>query len=169
MTDARIDVHEQERTSPKAPADDSASLSELLSETRILLPGTEVFLGFLATLPFSRRFPELAPLERTVFLCTFFATLVSLACFVAPTAYHRIARPIHHKERFKLFANRFLVIGLVPVSISIVLASFLVTSVAVGRTYGIVGGAVMAVLIAVLWWVIPMLRAHDRVRETSSG
>jgi len=63
--------------------------------------------------------------------------MLAFVSLLAPTAYHRLASPIHDKRRFKIFANRFLVMALVPVSASVILASFLVTSVAIGRSYGL--------------------------------
>jgi hypothetical protein len=145
--------------------DDQAELDELrlaLSETRILLPGTQVFLGFLATLPFSQLFRDLDRPRRVVFVCTFFATLVALILFVVPAAYHRIARPIHDVVRFKELTSRFLVAGLVPMSISMVLASYLVAYVAVGG-FAIYLASAIALFIATLWWVMPLVRFHDRI------
>jgi Family of unknown function (DUF6328) len=91
---------------------DSQDLTELLTETRILLPGTQVFIAFLMMVPFTERFDEAEPSLGGIFLCTFFATLLALACFVMPAAYHRIARPIRHKAQFKVFVNTFVVAGL---------------------------------------------------------
>ena len=91
----------------------------------------------------------------------FFATLLALACFVAPAAYHRIARPIKDKARFKLFATAVLVVGLAPASIAFVLVTYLVTSV-VFPAAALPATAVMAALIITLWWAVPMVRLHDR-------
>jgi hypothetical protein len=146
------------------PQDDPGDLGELLEETRILLPGTDVFLGFLMTLPFTQLFAGLGREQRVVYLCTFFATLFALVCFVMPAAYHRLARPIRHKERFKKFANRFLVAGLVPLSISMVLVAWLVTSV-VMRELALVGACVVAVAVGVVWWLVPLTRAHGRIAQ----
>jgi hypothetical protein len=137
-------------------------LTDLLTETRILLPGTEVFLAFLMTLPFSDRFDRLTGAERTVYLSTVFATLFAFVTLVAPSAYHRICRPIHDKPRFKAFANLFLVIALAPISISVVLAAHLITSMVVGGIYPLLSAGLVAALVIVLWWIIPLLRAHDR-------
>lgn len=145
-----------------------AALTNLLNETRILLPGTEVFLGFLATLPFSEHFGHLDSTQRAVYLCTFASTLLSLVLFVAPSAYHRIARPIRHKGRFKLFANRFLVAGLVPMSLSMILASYLVAHV-VAKDVALYLSGAFAVLILVVWWFVPFIRAHDRTRPSAKA
>lgn len=142
----------------------SDDLVELLSETRIILPGTEVFLAFLMTLPFTQRFGSLDDQQRLVYLSTFFATLLALACFVAPATYHRIARPIRNKARFKVFATTLLVIGLAPASVAFVLVTYLVSSV-VFPGVAVAAASVMAGLIVGLWWAVPLLRVHDRFPE----
>jgi hypothetical protein len=143
--------------------DDPGSLAELLNETRIILPGTEVFLGFLMTIPFTLGFAFLDDEQRLVYLATFFAMLLSVAFFVAPAAYHRIARPIVHKERFKVFATTLIVIGLAPASIAFVLVTYLVSSLVFPRV-AVGAAAIMAGLILALWWAVPILRVHDRFR-----
>src|SRR5687768_14950707 len=107
-------------------ADDD--LGDLLEETRILVPGPELIAAFLITLPFSQRFDKLTAIEQAVYIFTFFTTLVALACFFTPAVYHRIARPINDRRAFKLFANRFIVAGLVPFTLSLTLVSYLVVS-----------------------------------------
>lgn len=141
---------------------EKGNLDELLHETRILLPGTEIFLSLLLTIPFTQRFDHLSQTDRTVYLCTFFSTLVAFVCFVVPAAYHRVARPLHHKARFKAFANVFLVIGLVPMSIALVLVAYLVGSVAGGATFAVSAAVVIGTLVGGLWWLLPIFRLHDR-------
>lgn len=144
---------------PKSERD--VSLKELLEETRIILPGTEVLLGFLVTLPFTSHFSALTSVQRTVYLCTFFATLSALLMFMLPAAYHRIARPIHQRLRFKRFANYFLVAGLAPLSVGIVLVTWLVTSV-VRPSFAMWGAVVVAMVVLVAWWIVPLARVHDQ-------
>lgn len=141
---------------------EKGNLDELLHETRILLPGTEIFLSLLLTIPFTQRFDQLSRGDRTVYLCTFFSTLVAFVCFVVPAAYHRIARPLLHKARFKVFANMFLVVGLVPMSLSLVLVAYLVGSVVGGSTFALAAAVVVGALVGGLWWLMPLFRLHDR-------
>lgn len=136
-------------------------LAALLNEARILLPGTQVFLAFLSVLPFYPRFAELSPAQRAVYLCTFFGNVVALACFVVPAAYHRVARPIHEKERFKVFATKLIVLGLVPFSFSLVLATYLVCSV-VSPAVAAGGSVGIGIVVVALWWIAPILRVHHR-------
>lgn len=136
-------------------------LAELLEETRILLPGSEVMVAFLISLPFTERFDLLTNTQRMVYLATFFTSLIALICFVMPAAYHRLARPIRQRGAFKVLANRLLVAGLVPLSLALVLASYLVTSMALSHAISVVVGVVVLGVIGLLWWVLPLVRAHN--------
>ena len=150
-------------------ADDEADdLAELLEETRILLPGSEVLVAFLISLPFTNQFAELTSLQRGVYLATFFSALAALICFVMPAAYHRLARPIRKKGAFKILANRLLIAGLIPLSFSLPLATYLVTSLAASNTIAMIVSGVVLLLIATLWWVLPLVRAHDRCKPDES-
>lgn len=150
------------REQNEGPAENEDDLAELLEETRILLPGSEVLVAFLISLPFTNQFAELTALQRGVYLATFFSAVAALICFVMPAAYHRLARPIRSKGAFKILANRLLVIGLLPLSFSLPLATFLVTSLAASTFTALIVSGVVLMLIATLWWILPLVRAHDR-------
>ncbi len=135
-------------------------LTELYSETRILLPGTQVFLGFLVTIPFTSQFAQLSPELRLVYLTTFFSALLAATLFIAPAAYHRFARPIQHKHAFKLLANALVLAGLLPLTASVVLVTYLITSV-VAPPAARIASAAIGVLLLALWWVLPVLRVHE--------
>lgn len=144
------------------PQDDSCDLAELLEETRILLPGSEVLVAFLISLPFTSRFDALTDAQRVVYLATFLSAIVALICFVMPAAYHRLARPIRRRGAFKVLATRFLILGLVPLSMALVLASYLVTSLAYSSLVATIVASAVGALIASLWWLMPLLRVHGR-------
>lgn len=144
---------------------EDGDLAELLEETRILLPGSEVMVAFLISLPFTERFELLTNTQRMVYLATFFTSLIALICFVMPAAYHRLARPIRQRGAFKVLANRLLVAGLIPLSLALVLASYLVTSMALSHVISLIVGLVAMGVIGLLWWVLPLVRAHNHCAE----
>jgi hypothetical protein len=155
------------RPSSSEPRESSApaDLSDLLEETRILLPGAELLTGFLVTLPFTDRFDRLDGAEKQVYLFTFFASLLALACLLTPSVYHRLARPIHDKRAFKDFSNRFIVIGLVPFTLSLTLAAYLIASIAAPAEYAVGLAVAVGVTLATLWWIVPYARLHDAMKE----
>lgn len=141
---------EVERKPPRDGKNAPNNLSDLLEETRILLPGTQVFAGFLITLPFQSRFEKLNAMQRNLYLVIVVAILLSLICFIAPAAYHRIARPIHKKQAFKVLATWIVIIGLVPFSVSTVLTTYFIFDVVVSPRVGVIVAALVAVPILLL-------------------
>jgi hypothetical protein len=139
------------------------SLTDLLQELRILLQGSQLMTGFLTILPFSSGFQAIEQSEKWVFLATFLCSIASLVLFSAPALHHRLERPLVHRERFKHFATRMAVIGMITLSISIVLATQLVVAEIISPTLSWGAAAAVAVLVGVVWWVLPLWR---RSRDT---
>ena len=135
----------------------------MLEETRILLPGTQIFAGFLITLPFQNRFEKLTTAQRNLYLVIFVTVLLSLVCFIMPAAYHRVARPIHRKQGFKVLATRVVIVGLVPFSISTVLSTYLIMDVVVGPGVGVIAAFIVGVPLLLLWWLFPSCACTTRV------
>jgi hypothetical protein len=142
-----------------AQADDD--LNDLLQENRILLQGAQVLTAFLTILPFNAGFEKVNDTEKWLFLATFLCSLTSLVFLTAPAAIHRLARPVQNRQRFKNLATRLIVIGLVPASLALVFSTQLVTSAAVGEPVSWVVAAIIALIIGVLWWALPLARKQD--------
>lgn len=135
--------------------EDSGDLSDLLSELRILLPGAQMLTAFLIILPFNGGFAKIVQAEKVVFLATFFLSMTSLVLLSAPAIQHRIMRPLNDRERFKRVADRIMMAGALTLALAFVLGTNLVISEVFGHIAGIVACTIMAVLIIVMWWVMP--------------
>ncbi len=151
------------------PDKDDGDLSDLLQELRVLLPGAQTLTAFLIILPFNGGFSQVRDEEQIVYLVTFLCSVLSLVLFTAPAAHHRLQRPLRNREGFKNQATKLIVAGLVPLSIALILATQLVVSAVVsGRwvSWGIAG--VLASVILMLWWIVPVRRQH-RLRHFGPG
>ncbi len=137
------------------------SLADILQELRILLQGAQVLTAFLTILPFNSGFDRLDETERWIFLVTFMCSLTSLIFFAAPAAMHRLMRPVVDRTRYKDFITRLMIIGLVPASVALVLSSQIVTSVVIGEPLSWVVAVIVAVIIGLLWWAIPIIRRDE--------
>jgi hypothetical protein len=138
-------------------------LSDLLQELRILLQGAQVLTAFLIVLPFSEGFGRLDQIEKWVYLVTFMSSITGLVFISAPAAQHRLQRPLLDRERFKHFATRMIVIGMAAFSIALILATQLVSNEVVGYGPSLVVALLVASLIGVVWWLIPMWsKARER-------
>lgn len=137
-------------------------LSDLLQELRVLLPGVQMLTAFLIILPFSAGFTRIEQSERWSYLAIFLCAVSSLVLFTAPAAQHRLERLLRDRVRFKHDATRLIIVGLVPFSLALILAAHLVVTEAVSTRSGLVAAAVVAGLIGVTWWPLPLLH---RVRN----
>jgi len=131
-------------------------LSDMLQELRILLQGVQVLTAFLIILPFSEGFGQLDPFEKRVYLVTFVSSITGLVFVSAPAAQHRLQRPLLDREGFKHFATRMILIGTAAFSVALVLAAQLVSNEVVGYGPSLVVALAVAVMIGVVWWMIPV-------------
>ncbi|GGK33669.1 hypothetical protein GCM10008955_29670 [Deinococcus malanensis] len=134
------------------------AFDDLLQEIRVLLSGSQVLTAFLVTLPFSSGFARLDAAERNVYAATFLTALLSLIVFATPAAYHRLVWPVPDRLRFKQLGTRLVVVGLIPLSASLILATHLVLSEVLGERRTNTFTAAVALAIGVLWWAWPLVR-----------
>ena len=141
--------------SPKERVD--RELSELVEETRVVLPGVEILFGFLIILPFQFS-DELTGLERILYLGAFLSVSVGLALLVASTVEHRIRFRRMDKERWLFRANRQMVAGVGFVAVGVVLTVYLVLETILGGLPAFLLAAANAAVIAWLWFLGPLRR-----------
>lgn len=139
---------------------DIGDLSDLLSELRILLPGAQMLTAFLIILPFNAGARQIIQNGRIAFLATFFCALSSLVLLSAPAIQHRLMRPLCNRARFKRLATRQIVAGSLALGCAFVLGANLVISEVFGHGAGMLAGSATAVLIAAVWWVLPLYLKH---------
>ena len=150
----------------KSPDPSDDDLTDLLSEIRLLFPGTQILVAFLIILPFNSGYTRVSSLDNAVYVVMFLCAMISLLMFVAPAAQHRLMRPLRDPAAFKRTVNRQVIIGLIPLSLAITLATFFVISNVVSNlAAGIVAG-IVGLAIALLWWIIP-LRNRRAARSSS--
>jgi hypothetical protein len=137
-------------------------LSDLNDELRVLLPGTTTLTAFLIILPFNSGFAEIRDQQKAVYLITFLCAVLSLVLFTAPAVHHRLQRPLRDREGFKNTATRLMIIGLIPLSVALPLATELVVYATLETpwiAWTVAGGVGTA--IAALWWLLPTFTRHD--------
>jgi predicted membrane channel-forming protein YqfA (hemolysin III family) len=133
-------------------------LTELLNELRVALPGVQVLFAFLLAVPFSAGWSKVTGFQKDVFFGTLIATSVSTACFIVPTAYHRLNFRQEDKEHILLSSNKFAIAGIVFLAGSMTGVVVLITDVIYSDAMAVVSGVVALGLFGGLWIVLPLLR-----------
>jgi Family of unknown function (DUF6328) len=133
-------------------------LIELLNELRVALPGAQVLFAFLLTVPFSDRFQDLTGSQRAFYFATFVGTTIATGLFMAPTAYHRIRFREGDKERMLQTSNRFAVVGIGFLALSVTMAVVLTADLLFGLATAAMVGLATLVFLVWIWFAIPVAR-----------
>jgi hypothetical protein len=133
-------------------------LAELLQELRVALPGVQILFAFLLTVPFAQGFQRVTDFQKNLYFATLMCTAISTACLIAPTATHRLR--FHKRDRNYVIdvAHKLTIVGLVFLALAILCAMALITDYLFDGPARWIWPGLVAVVIAVLWFVRPLLR-----------
>lgn len=91
----------------------SEKIKQVLTETRIVLPGAQALLGFQLTIVLTQKFDQLTDLQQRVHLLSLLSIAICTALLMAPAAYHRIVEDGEDTLRFQRFASSMVLAALV--------------------------------------------------------
>ena len=164
--DARHDDQTDERMESVADERERARYRELLEELRTIIPGAQVLLGFLLTVPFASRFVEVDHLGKIVFVVALAAVAAATVLFLAPAAHHRVAEHAERTRRIRYGVHTQLG-GLVLMAIAVSAGLFVVVRFLFDwRLAAAIAGGVAAMSF-VVWVVRPVMDEHRGRRERS--
>jgi hypothetical protein len=131
-------------------------LAELLQELRVVLPGVQVLLAFLLTVPFSARFESVSQLQQMVFFGTLVCTAVSTGLLMAPSAHHRLLWRQQAREHRLQMANRLTIAGIVLLIPGIVGAMFVISDMLFGSVAATTTTVTLTAFLVYVWFVMPL-------------
>jgi hypothetical protein len=137
-------------------------LIELLNELRIALPGVQLLFGFLLTVPFAQGFQRIDGVEKALYYATLLSTAISAVCFIAPSATHRLRFHQHDRAYIIETAHKYAIAGLVWLAVAIILALVTITDYLYRDAAMFVFPALVALLLAALWFARPLLRGGPK-------
>ncbi len=141
-------------------------LIELLTELRVALPGAQILLGFLLTVPFATRFGRVGRVDRIALFACLLLTASGTVLLMAPSVYHRLRWEQGGKSDVILVAHRFFLIGTAFLSAGIAVAVFLVGDVLFGAFAGLAAALLIGGTVGATWYVLPASRSREpSVRE----
>jgi hypothetical protein len=132
------------------------NLNELLQELRVTQTGIQILTGFLLTLPFSDRFPDLDSVQKALFLAILTGSVIATGLITSPVAFHRVL--FRHGQRPWLVtnANRAARAGLLFLALTTSGVVWLVFDLVTNRTAASVAGVLSLVFFGTLWAVVPL-------------
>jgi hypothetical protein len=134
------------------------NLEQLMTELRVAMPGVQILFAFLLSVPFTQRFADVTEFQRDVYLVSLVAAGVATGFLIAPTAYHRMTFRRGEKHHLVFIANRWVMIGLMALAVSMVAAVLLVCDFLFDSTLATTVAAGFGALYLWLWFVFPLMR-----------
>lgn len=96
------------------------NFNELLQELRVAQAGVQILFGFLLSLAFQARFGNLDSFQLNVYITTLIAAALSVVCFTAPVAAHRLLFRRGVKDFLVHYTARLAGIGLIFLAAAVV-------------------------------------------------
>jgi hypothetical protein len=166
VTDEQSDPGTQQATSGPQPDESpkervDRELIELFNGLRVILPGVQVLLAFLLTVPFSARFEQTSSTDKVLYFVTVLITVAATGALTMPAAYHRLRFRQGEKERMLHISNVFAVVGLVLLTLAMASVVFLITSVLYGIGAAIPVAVIALAVLGFSWFAVPLLAGRD--------
>jgi uncharacterized protein DUF6328 len=143
----------------------SDKIKTALDESRMLILGIQILLGFQYRSFFESAFEGLPPVSRTLLLVALALLLVSTCLVMSPGSYHRVVRDGNDATDVHDFTTKVMDVALFPFAVALALDCYVL----VAKTLGERGGFIFAVLIgaaALFFWfgvgLLSRLRGWDR-------
>ena len=132
------------------------NMIEMLQELRVAQTGIQILFAFLLSLSFTERFARIDEVQRWTYVVTLLLTTLTTGLLVAPAAVHRILFRRRVKATVVAVGQRLFVAGLVGLTLTLTGAVQLVLDVAIGRARAVPVTVAVGLVLAVLWFALPL-------------
>ena len=154
----------EERDFPPAPGPReeeslSSSVSHVLEEARLLIPGAQAFVGFQLVVVFNSRFAEvLDGTEQAIHLLAMACSIIAMSLLMTPALYHREAESGWISRGFVNLSTKLLGAATPLLGASVALDFYLIArAITHDRTLALLAAAGIAAMIAFLWFLLPRI------------
>jgi len=137
------------------------NLVELLQEVRVVQTGVQILFGFLLTIAFQPKFEKLSSFQKGIYLGTLVAAATTLIMLTAPSSWHRLLFRQGDKEHLVEIANRFTVLGLASMGLTMVGVVMLLSDIAFPSWLTALVTAAAVIACSTLWYVMPLARRRS--------
>lgn len=152
MTATKL-AHKSEKISRLSLED---SVTNVLEETRMLLPGLQALFGFQLIAVFNEGFSKLSGADRSIYLLSLICSLISMALLMTPAAFDRQYHCHHATDVFVRLSSSIIAIALFPLMTALALDTYLVVKhILESEVFGVVTAVGLTILCTGLWYGLP--------------
>ena len=128
-----------------------------MNETRLLILGVQVLLGFQFACFFQDGFATLADFSKLICAASLVLIIISVGALMAPSMIHRLAERDGSSSRLIRTTNAFAGMGLAPITAALGLSAYVVLDRHFGKGIGVIGGSSLTALAAIGWFGLELL------------
>ncbi len=134
-------------------------VEQLLTESRVVIPGAQALLGFQLTVTLTRAFQELPFESKAAHVAALCLVALTVVLLMAPAAFHRISFAGEDDPAFLRLGAAFVIAAPAPLAVAIALDTYVAVRRALdsASTALILAACVLIVLLG-LWYGYPLLR-----------
>ncbi|KAB1660038.1 sodium:proton antiporter [Pseudoclavibacter chungangensis] len=140
--------------------------SDLMQELRVLQTGTQILTGFLLTLPFQARFPQIGTFDHVLYLVLLVLAVTVSVLALAPVMMHRLLFGTRVKPALVRVSGRILVACLVATSVLVIGIVQFVFDIVASPQLGMLAAGVVTAIVLALWIVGPRVVRSAQRRMT---
>ncbi len=133
----------------------------ILEGLRTTLPGVQVLVAFLLTLPLQAAFAEIRDVERIAYYVAFFGSAMASVLLIAPSAHQRIRAPIsgvsRRSPRHLRITVLITIVGTVVFAIALAAAVFLVSTLVLTDNVAIAATVAVVAVLIWSWFYVPLV------------
>jgi hypothetical protein len=143
-------------------------LKTALDESRMLILGIQVLLGFQYRAVFEPGFAKLPALSQLLELVSLVLLLLGSALLMSPGAFHRIVADGRTTPEVQRYATRVMDAALAPFALALGIDLYVASRMLAGITTGVVVGAVTAAMALTFWYGLEFFKREQRTTEKSA-
>jgi DMSO reductase anchor subunit len=138
-------------------------IKHVLTECRVVLPGSQALLGFQFICVLTESFDKLPPLSKYIHLASLGLNAVAIVLLITPAAYHRLVEEGEETEHFHRFASKILIAALVPLALALAGDVYVVVQkVSDSQLVSVVSALVVLAVFWELWFGLTLYRRTQR-------
>jgi hypothetical protein len=136
-------------------------VEQMLTETRVLLPGAQALLGFQLAITFTEAFEKLPLSSKLAHLGALGCVALTVIFLIAPAAFHRIVYQGENAPAFHDLGSRFILAASAVLALGLATDLYMVIAKITESTWaGLAAGLGTFVVLALLWHVVPLALRH---------
>jgi DMSO reductase anchor subunit len=136
-----------------------------LDESRMLILGSQVLVGFQYRSVFELTFEKLPEATKMLELVTLVVMLVGIALLMSPGAYHRIVHNGEESEDLHAFTTKVMDIALLPLALALGADLEIATGMIAGTIPGLAVGLTTLFVALLFWYGISIVLRRRRTRK----